>query len=162
MENFSRTINSFRATRLLFAVSMAAVLFLSVAPVAAQVPTFIAVIQSGQEVPPTGSPSFGNGFLTFDLSTRMLCYSISFTNLASAETVAHFHGPAQPGVNAGILFDISPVPSPSGSPKTGCVGPLSGAQTQQLFQGLFYINIHSTGDPGGEIRGQVLFQAVIP
>jgi hypothetical protein len=35
------------------------------------------------------------------------------------------------------------------------VGPLSGNQKKNLLQGLFYINIHSSEFPAGEIRGQV-------
>ena len=119
--------------------------------------TFIAVINGGQENPPTTSNSFGNAHLIFDKTTDMLCYSISYSALASAETAAHFHSPAVAGVNASVLFGITPAVSPLGSPKTGCVGPLSNQQHRDLEKGLFYINVHSTGIPTGEIRGQVLW-----
>jgi hypothetical protein len=82
--------------------------------------------------------------------------------LVAEERVAHFHAPAAPGENADVVFDISPSPpgpSPLGSPKTGCVGPLDKDQSRDLRAGLFYINIHSQpplGFPSGEIRGQVL------
>jgi hypothetical protein len=42
------------------------------------------------------------------------------------------------------------------SPKTGCVGPLTGKQMSNLKKGLFYLNVHSEMFPAGEIRGQVL------
>ncbi len=118
--------------------------------------TLIAVINSGQEVPPTGSNALGVAFMTFDETTKQLCYSISFTDLDTLETAPHFHGAARAGENAPILFPISPTPSPLGSPKTGCVGPLSGKEGSDLKRGLFYINIHSQVFPAGEIRGQVL------
>jgi hypothetical protein len=71
--------------------------------------------------------------------------------LLSAETSAHIHGPALVGQNAGAIF-----PLPLGSPKVGAVGPLTPAQIADLSNGLWYVNIHTQGFPGGEIRGQIL------
>ncbi len=124
--------------------------------------TFIAVLNSGQEIqdPKPTSNALGTALLTLASKTRLLCYSISYTALLGAETAAHFHAPASAGQNADILFFISPPPaggpSPPGSPKTGCVGPLTGKQMSNLKKGLFYINVHSEVFPAGEIRGQVL------
>jgi hypothetical protein len=45
---------------------------------------------------------------------------------------------------------------------SGLVSPLIGsttitdAQETQLLDGLWYVNVHSTANPGGEIRGQVV------
>ena len=113
--------------------------------------TFIAVINSGQEVPSNSSNSFGIAHLIFDKTTDMLCFSISYSALDGSETGAHFHGPASAGTNAGVQFAL-----PSGSPKNDCVGPLSKKQRKDLEKGLFYINIHSSTVGSGEIRGQVL------
>jgi hypothetical protein len=123
--------------------------------------TFIAVLNSGQEIqaPKPSSNALGTALLTLSTTTRLLCYSISYTELLGAETEAHFHAPASAGQNADILFFISPPPagpSPPGSPKTGCVGPLTDKQMSNLTKGLFYINVHSAVFPAGEIRGQVL------
>lgn len=124
--------------------------------------TFIAVLNSGQEIqdPKPTSNALGTALLTLNTRTRLLCYSISYTDLeGAAETAAHFHAPASAGQNANVAFFISPPPdgpSPLGSPKTGCVGRLSGKQMSNLKKGLFYINIHSNAFPDGEIRGQVL------
>jgi hypothetical protein len=117
---------------------------------------FTALLNAGQEVPPRGSSAQGLAFMTFNSTNGELCYSISYQGLTSAEILAHFHAPAPPGQNANVLFDISPSPSPLGSPKTGCVGPLSKQNVRDLRDGLFYINIHTSTFPGGEIRGQVL------
>jgi hypothetical protein len=120
---------------------------------------FTAMLQGAQEVPPNTSPSHGVAFLTYNKQQKLLCYSISFSPLSGTEVLAHFHGPAQPGENGGVLFDITGPdgPSPVGTSKWGCVGPLDKPQARDLAKGLWYINVHSTPDfPGGEIRGQVL------
>ncbi len=141
--------------------SAAAVLALGVVALpnnAAADDVFFAVLNSQQEVqsPKPNSNAFGNALMTFTNSDSMLCYSISYSTLVGTENNAHFHAPASVGVNAPVLFDISPAPSPFGSPKTGCVGPLNRAERADLRRGLFYINIHSTSFTSGEIRGQVL------
>lgn len=129
--------------------------------VAAANNTFIAVLNSGQEIqdPKPTSNALGTALLTLETATRLLCYSISYTDLLGLETAAHFHAPGSAGQNADIAFFISPPPegpSALGSPKTGCVGPLTGKQVSNLKKGLFYINIHSDLFPAGEIRAQVL------
>jgi hypothetical protein len=130
----------------------------SVVPVRAQTFTFTAVLNSGQEPPPNTNDSnaFGVAFVTFNAGTGELCFSISYRGLTSDETNAHFHAPAPPGMNAGVIVQL---PTP-GSPKNGCETPeLTEEQRRDLFQGLWYINIHTKNNTGGEIRGQVLPQS---
>ncbi len=132
-------------------------LLVSAVPVWAQTFTFTAVLTSGQEPPPNtnDSPAFGVAFVTFDLGSGALCFSISYEEsmLTSAETAAHFHAPAPPGANAPVVV---PLPT-AGSPKNGCVTPdLTGDQRRALFEGRWYVNIHTANHPGGEIRGQVI------
>jgi hypothetical protein len=137
-------------------VTSVAVAALWVAPVAADtLEPYTAVLNGAQETPPVPSPSQGVAFLTFNKTNSDLCYAISYSPLGGTELVAHFHGPAAPGQAADILHDITPSPSPVGSPKNGCVT-LTKDQTKLLAKGLVYINVHSSIAPGGEIRGQVL------
>lgn len=111
---------------------------------------FIALINSGQENPAGTSGAFGVAHMSL-ADNGVLTYSISFDGLSAAETAAHFHGPAEPGVNAAVLF-----PLPLGNPKNGTIGPLTSQQLSDLTTGRLYINIHTTTVPAGEIRGQVL------
>lgn len=139
-------------------LSMASVLILAVSaiPAMAQLSTFTALLNSGQEPalnPDITANAFGVAFMTFDGTTGEFCFRITYTDdkLTSSETAAHFHFPARPGENAGVR-----IPLPAGSPKNGCVTPeLTDGDIADLFAGLWYVNIHTEVNPGGEIRGQV-------
>lgn len=112
---------------------------------------FLANLNAAQQPPSgTGTAGHGNAFLTYDTGTQMLCYNIVLGGLGSAEILAHIHGPALPEATAGIQF-----PLPGGSSKNGCFA-LSSTQKQELYKNLYYIDIHTVGFPGGEIRGQIL------
>lgn len=110
---------------------------------------YAASIDGLQEVPPNASPGFGSGSFVLD-AAKVLSYNISFSGLVASETASHIHGPASPGVNAGVLF-----PLPLGSPKIGATPALTATQEGWLNSGLLYVNIHSSTFPGGEIRGQI-------
>src|SRR5262245_37566629 len=74
----------------------------------------VANLRSGQEVPPNASAARGCGRFEIDTIANTLKYHISFGGLSAAETAAHIHGVAAPGVNAGVLH-----PLPPGNPKVG-------------------------------------------
>jgi hypothetical protein len=143
---------SYRGVRALLAAALLVIVQLAPVPCEAAAPKlFLANLNAAQETPATGTGALGNAFLTFDSSTRMLCYDIAHSGLSSAEILAHIHGPALPDVAGAIQFAL-----PIGTSKNGCVGPLSSTQKSELYKNLWYINIHSSGFPGGEIRGQIL------
>lgn len=104
----------------------------------------------------TTSTATGSGTLSFDDYTNQLDWNISFNGLEAAQTLAHFHGPAAPGANAGVQITL-----PLGSPLIGSAV-LSDTQATQLLSELWYVNIHSSLYPNGETRGQLLLAAPIP
>jgi hypothetical protein len=115
------------------------------------------LLDAVQEVPPaTQSSGSGTAAITFDQGSLQLCIFMSFNGLLGTSTAAHIHGPAATGATAGILFAVPiPVGVTSGvmeSPE--CVS-LTATQRDELLAGLFYVNIHSTLYPAGEIRGQI-------
>ncbi|MBM4242984.1 MAG: CHRD domain-containing protein [Deltaproteobacteria bacterium] len=80
------------------------------------------------------SPSFNNGTLDF-----------------GAELFSHFHGPALPGATAGVKLTLA-----NGSPKVASTTVASASDRTDIKNGLWYVNIHSAGCGGGEIRGQIV------
>lgn len=100
----------------------------------------------------TGSPATGTGTFTLDTETNEFNWDISFSGLLSAQTNAHIHGPAAPGVDAGVQIALG-----VGSPDVSTVGTILGAdQAADLLADLWYVNIHTVDIPAGEIRGQIL------
>lgn len=105
----------------------------------------------------TGSAGVGSATLTFDTTTNLLSWSGSFSGLGSSFLVSHFHGPAAPGINAGVQVGFAAVLDPGNLSGTfNGSATLSAGQATDLLNDFWYINIHSTTFTGGEIRGQVL------
>lgn len=116
-----------------------------------------ATLDGSQEVPPNASPGTGTGSMTYDDVTNQLSWNISFSGLTAGTTVAHFHGPAAPGVNASPVVTI-PLGASLGMTSGTLIGTATLAnetQESQLLSNLWYINIHTSNFTGGEIRGQV-------
>ncbi len=93
----------------------------------------------------------GDAAVTYDTTSRQATWRISYSGLSGPPTAAHFHGPAQPGANAGVAV---PIPNVATSPAQGSAT-LTDAQAADLLAGRYYINIHTAANPAGEIRGQV-------
>jgi hypothetical protein len=101
----------------------------------------------------TGSPGTGLMTGTLDDVTNEFSWDISWSGLLGTETVAHFHGPAMPNQNAGVQVNFGAI-SGLTSPSVGSTT-ITGPQADDLVAGLWYVNIHTDEQPGGEIRGQV-------
>ena len=123
----------------------------------------------------TGS---GNAVVQFDDATNILSFTATFEGLSTGTTVAHFHcctATAFTGT-AGVAVDAPSLAVPVGvtagtwsealdldlaanwSPAfvTASGGTIAGATArflQNIYENKVYLNIHTTGNPGGEIRG---------
>jgi hypothetical protein len=147
-------MNSIRAlSRTSFGLPVLGVLVATLAlqaHVQAQVVYLTSTFDGQQETPPNSSPGTGTGCFELDFQAGTLSYNIQFSGLSAAESAAHIHGFAPPGTPAPVLY-----PLPLGSPKVGTIA-VTASEAQSIFDGLTYVNIHSTLFPGGEIRGQIL------
>ncbi|MDE2379974.1 CHRD domain-containing protein [Bradyrhizobium sp.] len=111
-----------------------------------------ATLDGKSEVPATTSGGSGSAQLDYDAASKKLSWTVTYSGLSGPATAAHFHGPAEPGKNAGVAVAI---PNASASPVKG-EATLTDAQAADLLAGKYYINIHTAANPGGEIRGQVV------
>jgi hypothetical protein len=112
---------------------------------------FMAMLTGAEEVPPTDSAGTGTANITWNSDTKEISWSIEFSGLSGTATAAHFHGPADPGANAGVQVPITDLESPSEGAAT-----LTDAQATDLAAGKWYVNVHTEKFPDGEIRGQVM------
>jgi CHRD domain len=116
---------------------------------------FKADLKGASEVPPNTTAGTGTVTATYDPATKELSWNGSYSGLTGAPTAAHFHGPAEAGKNAGVAIWISTKGSPFPSPFEG-KATLTDAQATDLQNGLWYANIHTVANPGGELRGQLM------
>jgi hypothetical protein len=131
-----------------------AVLLTSAQPSQAAPMKFKASMNGVSEVPPTQTSGTGMVTATYDPATKMLTWEGSFSGLTGPATAAHFHGPAEVGKNAAPAVWISEKGQNLTSPFKG-TATLTDAQADDLQKGLWYANVHTDANKGGEIRGQV-------
>jgi len=120
--------------------------------------TFYATLNGSQEVGPNTSPGAGVGQFLYEPATRLFSYCVDYVNLTntgSGFTASHVHGPAPPGANAGVLFNLNPWVLGSRSGRLLGTQTLTTTHESYLFSGQLYANIHSGSFGGGEIRGQI-------
>lgn len=132
--------------------AITALVSLAACPSFAETMAFKATLSPQSEVPPHADLK-GTGTLqaTFDPATMMLNYSVSYDGLTGAATMAHFHGAAPVGKNAGVMVPIAGALS---SPIKG-TATLTAEQVKALEAGELYFNIHTDMNKAGELRGQV-------
>lgn len=122
--------------------------------------TFVASLNGAQEVPAQAVNGRGTGIVLLSSDETTALASLYFTGLTSNAAAAHIHGPASPGMNAPVLFPFAGIPAATSGSVNNIAISLSPTQVQQLKDGLFYFNVHTSNNPGGEIRGQILFNPV--
>ncbi|MEJ7626757.1 MAG: CHRD domain-containing protein [Ferruginibacter sp.] len=116
---------------------------------------FKAILTGSQEVPTHSSNASGTLDGSYNSSTMVFNYSITYKTVSGTTfnpTVAHIHK-GLPGVdgNAVIAFDLGAV---AASPHTGTII-LTATQFADFKNGLYYVHIHSNIFPEGDIRGQI-------
>jgi hypothetical protein len=114
-----------------------------------------------------GGARTGSGQVLLYLTGSTLSISNgTYSGLSGNVSAAHIHGPANPGVNAGVLYGLNPTFITTGATAgnflagnltlvDGTGGFTIAQQQAQLLAGQWYINIHTSTFPGGEIRGQI-------
>ena len=112
-----------------------------------------------QETNPNNSAATGEFDIVYHTDTKVLELSMSWENLTVAAAAAHIHGSGAPGVNAPVVIPLTIPNEVSGT--------LSGSflttnyptfNEENFLNGLYYINIHNSSFPAGEIRGQIVFK----
>jgi len=139
------------------------------------------------ESPPVVTPGTGTALVILDTGAQTLTVSETFSGLLSGTTASHIHcclaSPFLLGSNVGVATQVPTFPgfplgvtsgtyppmtfdltmassyNPAFVTAQGSVANAEAALEAALLTGRTYINIHTTGNPTGEIRG---FLAAVP
>jgi hypothetical protein len=123
-----------------------------------------------QEVPANASPAAGSAQFTVDDSLDTITFVLTAFNLQGTFSAAHIHGPAMAGVNAGVVFGLTGANADYAGPVMA--GPIAIGNSYMLYgankaagpsladqinaqPSMYYVNLHTSAFPGGEIRGQL-------
>jgi hypothetical protein len=113
--------------------------------------TFSALMSGAQEVPANASKASAYGTIVLDPTARTISGVLVTDGLAG--TVAHIHN-GLPGVSGPVVFPLAGGPTVWTLAATA----ITDAQIADLRGGAYYLNVHSTALPGGELRGQLTQQ----
>jgi hypothetical protein len=122
---------------------------------------FTATLTGASEVPPVTTTATGTALVEF--TTTGLQYTVNVTGITNV-SLAHIHGPAAVGVNAGVILNLNPNTSvttgvlATGTATTTTSGISMDSLKALIRSGLTYVNVHNTANPGGHIRGQLVRQ----
>ena len=123
---------------------------------------FSATLTGASEVPPVTTTATGSAVVEF--TTTGLTYTVNVSGIQNV-TLAHIHGPAAAGVNAGVILNLNPnLTVSTGLLASGTVTATSSATVSMdslkslIRSGNAYVNVHNTANPGGHIRGQLVKQ----
>lgn len=131
--------------------------------------TFVATLEAAQENPPLQSPGTGRAVVLLSRSGDRIDVSVNMTGLENV-TQAHIHR-APRGTNGGVIFWLwqlnNPIyPATPNQLGKSWLSPAVEARDEVFSQrviddlraGNLYVNFHTTRNPGGEIRGQLVKQ----
>jgi hypothetical protein len=158
-----------------------AAMVLAAFPASAIPITFIANLSGANEVPVVNTPGTGLATVILDETAQTLQVNATFSGLTSNDTAAHIHCCAPLGTNAGVAttipaFPLFPLGVTSGTYSSvvfdltqpliynpafvtlhnGNIAQAEAFLIAGIEAGQSYFNIHTSINPGGEIRGQLL------
>lgn len=113
---------------------------------------FTALMTGDREVPPVSTPA--TGLAIFRLNANTLNYDIPYSGLTTNVTAAAIRGPASSTGNADVIIPLTGFTGMSGR-KRGTVTVSNPDYRSYILAGQTYVNIVTTNNPDGEIRGQI-------
>lgn len=144
--------------RNVMAVLVGVFMVLALAPGAVRAKPAAIPLNAEQET--TGSTSTGSGFFSYTIEGDQLCYTLEVRDLTMAPFAAHIHiGPRN--VAGPIVVGLLTPPAAT-STVSECItavdgGDLTPAELAAIAADPrnYYVNVHTTNWPGGEVRGQL-------
>ena len=109
---------------------------------------WVANLTGSQETPPVTSAGTGSAAVILDAAKTNLRYHVTTTGLTP--TNAHIHkGIAT--LAGGVIYPFAPISTTMDGTLT-----ITSADAQDLADGRWYVNVHTSANPAGELRGQLM------
>lgn len=112
-----------------------------------------AALNGANEVPAVTTTASGTGVLALNPTTNQISGFVKTAGITG--TAAHIHEGAA-GVAGGVIVPLTETPAGSGVWVVPAGRLLTTSQVASFNAGNLYFNVHSTANPGGEIRGQIV------
>jgi hypothetical protein len=119
---------------------------------------FSARLNGAQEVPAVTTTASGVAGFTLNAAQDSLWLNVNVTGLSGIITGIHIHEAAA-GTNGAVVIDL--MASLTGTTINAVLtgSSVTKAALAKMIQGLYYINVHTAANPGGEIRGQIQLES---
>ena len=136
--------------------------------------TYIATLSGANERPNANtSTATGEWKGVLNTQTNVMTYTLTYSGLSANSTLAHIHAPGDATVAVGVVLNFANYANSTtfftpGSTSGSAAGTInfSGGTVQGLTitgdslkkdmdLGLAYVNVHTSANQGGEIRGQI-------
>jgi CHRD domain/FG-GAP-like repeat len=115
---------------------------------------YSASLNNLQEVPTNNSGGRGSCSITLNSTETQFTINCTYAGMSAGVVAGHIHDNGSVGVNGPVRFNFNLSGGTSGT-----IGPLAfavtPAQVADLRAKKWYVNVHTSNFPGGEIRGQV-------
>lgn len=121
---------------------------------------YFADLTGAQENPAVNGAGTGNGIAVISADASTITYRVAFSGLTGTVNAAHIHTGAV-GTNGGVILPLTVGPSPMVGTLTSTNFAASGPVTTfaeaiaAIRGGTTYFNLHTSANPGGEVRGQI-------
>ena len=119
-------------------------------------------LSGDDEVPSVMTDVYGSGIASIDRNQSNVHFMMAYNDLTGPQTMSHFHMAAA-GENGGVLYGLGSFFDQT-SPDDAAFGYWTSSDSEDPFtaedaaafrNGMVYVNIHSSANPSGELRGQV-------
>ncbi len=124
-------------------------------------PAYGGPLSGAQEVPAVTTTATGQGTAVISADGSTITYIVTYSGLSGTVNAAHIHTGAA-GVAGGVILPLHAGSSPMVGTLTAANFAASGSVTTfaqavaAIRAGTTYFNLHTTANPGGEIRGQIV------
>lgn len=118
-------------------------------------------LSGANETPAVSSTGTGTAQISYSPVTKMITYTLTWQlgSVTATTTNMHFHG-AEDGSDtksSSVTIGITGFPTSSSGTISGTTRALTTTEEAQLLAGKWYVNIHSSTNTGGELRGNIKF-----